>query len=452
MISAISVLLAALSSQAVPLPAFDGADARACGGAAVPEASVLARGPAATLVSDKLDYVPGERVVLRGRGWAPGEAVRVVLRVDPATHEDVGLDLVADAAGAIESAAYLVRPSDLGVIFRVTATGLESGIGAGVLTFTDDGTIFVTIVGDGTVTSTASAKTGQSVDCPLDCVMSAGNGETITFTAAPDEANAIVQWTISGGATCADGPTCDFTPGTGGAKTITVTFANPEPAITRISPAFAYVGDPSFNLTVQGTGFVHASSVSFGVVPVPTNWVSTTELSASISSVLLLLPGRYPVTVTNPLPGGGTSASRNFIVATRADAGVPADAGREDAGPADAASVEPDAGVAQRDAGPGEDAAEPADAGVVVPEDGAVAPPDGSVPPADAAVVADAQVAADGAVAERDGGAFPADVGFEPVAPEYDLGGCGCGAGGPVSLAGLAALALLQARRRRERS
>ena len=90
--------------------------------------------------------------------------------------------------------------------------------------------------------------------------------------------------------------------------------ANPTPAITSLSPASAIVGGPAFTLTVNGSGFVSTSTVSFNNVAKVTTFVSATQLTASILATDIASTGTPPVTVTSPTPGGGTSNSVTFNV------------------------------------------------------------------------------------------------------------------------------------------
>ena len=91
---------------------------------------VLATDPRypATLRTDKLDYPPGHTVVtFTGEGWVPGETVTIVLHRDPFVHGDDRLTSTADAAGRIINTEFAPARYDLGVKFRVTATGGTSG-------------------------------------------------------------------------------------------------------------------------------------------------------------------------------------------------------------------------------------------------------------------------------------------------------------------------------------
>ena len=96
--------------------------------------SVLASSPS-SITTDKLDYAPGETVNISGRGWQPGETVRLKIHEDPHTPQERGFDIVADADGSFVG-TYLVQDYDLSMKFIVSARGLTSGWNAQT-TFTD---------------------------------------------------------------------------------------------------------------------------------------------------------------------------------------------------------------------------------------------------------------------------------------------------------------------------
>jgi len=102
--------------------------------------------------------------------------------------------------------------------------------------------------------------------------------------------------------------------GTTGTQTFTVNNNNPAPTITTISPTSAAVNGAGFTLTVNGNNFVNGSVVNFNGTAKSTTFVSATKVAASILAADLLTVGNFPITVTNPAPGGGTSASVTFAV------------------------------------------------------------------------------------------------------------------------------------------
>ncbi len=89
---------------------------------------------------------------------------------------------------------------------------------------------------------------------------------------------------------------------------------NPMPAITTLSPSSATAGGAAFTLTVNGTNFVPTSVVNFNGIAESTSFVSSTRVLAMINVADIATGGTFPVTVTNPPPGGGTSTAVNFTV------------------------------------------------------------------------------------------------------------------------------------------
>ena len=89
----------------------------------------------ATIATNKDDYRPGERAIITGTGWVPGESVTLVFQEDPAVHDDYVLIVQADGAGNLYSDEWAPDDHDLGVRFYLTAAGSQS---RAQMTFTDD--------------------------------------------------------------------------------------------------------------------------------------------------------------------------------------------------------------------------------------------------------------------------------------------------------------------------
>ncbi len=85
--------------------------------------------------------------------------------------------------------------------------------------------------------------------------------------------------------------------------TATVSFINPVPVLTSITPST--IGTGAFQISLNGTGFVNTSTVSFGGTPLVVTYASPLLITA-VGNVATA--GDVTVTVTNPVPGGGTSA------------------------------------------------------------------------------------------------------------------------------------------------
>jgi outer membrane protein assembly factor BamB len=102
-------------------------------------------------------------------------------------------------------------------------------------------------------------------------------------------------------------------------QTISVTYAvTPGPGtLTSLSPATVQAG-VAFTLTVNGSGFNPSSVVIFNGNPVPTTFVSVTQLTASITASAIAQPDPYTVVVAPSSAGASSSLSNQLILAVSA--------------------------------------------------------------------------------------------------------------------------------------
>jgi hypothetical protein len=103
-------------------------------------------------------------------------------------------------------------------------------------------------------------------------------------------------------------------PGGGTSSPLTFTINNPVPAVTSIAPSAMVAGSPAFALTLSGSNFSSTSAIQWNGSPRTTTFASSTSLQAAISAADIATPGTASVTVTNPTPGGGTSAALTFTI------------------------------------------------------------------------------------------------------------------------------------------
>jgi hypothetical protein len=117
-------------------------------------------------------------------------------------------------------------------------------------------------------------------------------------------------------------------PSPGGGASAAVNFAvnNPVPSITDLSPVSATAGTAAQKLTINGASFVPSSTVTYNDAAHTATFVSSTQLTISLSTIDQATAGTYPVVVTNPSPGGGASSAVNFTLTQ------PAVTGRVDSG------------------------------------------------------------------------------------------------------------------------
>jgi hypothetical protein len=103
-------------------------------------------------------------------------------------------------------------------------------------------------------------------------------------------------------------------PGGGSSGNVPYTVNNPAPTISTISPTSVAAGAAGFTLTVNGTNFVSGATVNFNGTAKTTTFVSSTQLTAAITTADIANPGNPSITVTNPGPGGGTSTGITLTV------------------------------------------------------------------------------------------------------------------------------------------
>jgi uncharacterized protein (TIGR03437 family) len=110
-------------------------------------------------------------------------------------------------------------------------------------------------------------------------------------------------------------------PGGGSSNTaiFTVTAAsNAQPSITGLSPSAAPAGSSPLTLTINGSGFISSSSVTFNGAGHSVSFVNSGQLAITLSTSDLATPGSFPVVVTNPPPSGGSSNIVQFTVTNAA--------------------------------------------------------------------------------------------------------------------------------------
>lgn len=198
--------------------------------------------------------------------------------------------------------------------------------------------VFVVACGGGNSSSTSAQNPTPSItNISPSSAPTGSNSQSITITGTGFLTNSTV--TYSGGAhtstyvnasqltisltaadlaTAGSYPVVVTNPAPGGGASAAVNFTvvtnNPVPAITTLSPASLSVGATPQTLTINGTGFVAASTVTFNGVAHTSAYVNATQLTIALTATDLATVGNYPVVVTNPPPGGGTSASVAFGV------------------------------------------------------------------------------------------------------------------------------------------
>jgi len=101
-------------------------------------------------------------------------------------------------------------------------------------------------------------------------------------------------------------------PGGGTSTAATVTVNDPVPFVTNLTPWYVLTGAGPTTATVHGGNFVAASTVFVNGSSVPTTYVSPSQLTIIVPNQSAV--GFLAITVSNPAPGGGTSAAGSLEV------------------------------------------------------------------------------------------------------------------------------------------
>jgi hypothetical protein len=89
---------------------------------------------------------------------------------------------------------------------------------------------------------------------------------------------------------------------------------NPQPAITSLSPSSVPAGSSPLTLTINGSGFIASSTVTFNGVSHAARFVNSGQLTITLAASDLAAAGSLAVVVSNPAPGGGSSNAAAFTV------------------------------------------------------------------------------------------------------------------------------------------
>lgn len=138
-----------------------------------------------------------------------------------------------------------------------------------------------------------------------------GATRTTTFTSATQ-----VNVTLSAADMAAPGTlsltAVNSAPGGGTSMAATVTVNDPVPFVTNLSPWYVLTGAGPATVTVHGGNFVAGSTAFVNGSSVPTTYVSPSQLTIIVPNQSAV--GFLAITVSNPAPGGGTSAAGSLEV------------------------------------------------------------------------------------------------------------------------------------------
>ena len=152
------------------------------------------------------------------------------------------------------------------------------------------------------------------------------SASTVTYNRAAHSATFVsstrltITLSVSDQATAGSYPVVVTNPAPGRGASNAVNFTvnsvanNPLPVISSLSPSSAAAGAAAQTLTINGTGFISTSTVTYNGASHTAIFVGSTQLTITLSPSDQATAGSYPVVVTNPAPGGGASNAVDFTV------------------------------------------------------------------------------------------------------------------------------------------
>jgi hypothetical protein len=262
-------------------------------------ASVAAGGAAFTLTVNGSGFVSGSMVSWNGEAmttsYVSGSKVTVMVPATSISTTGAASITVSNPlpGGGISNSATLpigeVNPAP--VMAAISPASIAAGSGSITLTVSGSNFIASSVVNwNGTALSTGFVSaTELTATIPATDLIAAGIAAITVTSPAP------------GG-------------GTTSSSVFTVTATNPVPTISSVAPVNALAGSGAFALTVNGTNFVLGSQVNWNGTPLTTTFASATKITAQVPASDVATSGSAMLTVTNPAPGGGTSAAWTFPV------------------------------------------------------------------------------------------------------------------------------------------
>ncbi len=257
--------------------------------------STTAGGAAFTLTVNGTNFVNGSSVQWNGQGRTTSfvSATQLTATINAADVASAGTASIsvsnpAPGGGTSNTLSFSIN-NPVAVLTSVSPTSKTAGLVAFTLTAT--GSKFVS---GATVNWNGSART---------TTFSSSTRLTATITAADIANGGTFPVTVT-----------NPSPGGGTSTAVNFTVNNPRPTITSLSPSSGTAGSAAITLTLNGTNYVSTSVVNWAGAARTTTFVSATKLTATITATDLATAGTFKVTVTNPSPGGGTSAASNFPV------------------------------------------------------------------------------------------------------------------------------------------
>lgn len=205
----------------------------------------------------------------------------------------------ADLSVSVQAPATATTGTSFNYTVQVANLGQNSATGVTLTTVLPASAI------GGTFTASQGSCSGAAVlYCDLGTIAN-GSSANVTISLTPTNAGSLTMAAYSSSVSF------DPTSSNNQATASTTVTGNPfyaSPDVTQISPSLVQAGSSTLILTVDGTGFSAGSSVLWNGQPLPSTFISSGQMTATVDSSLIQQLGWAQVSVTTPAPGGGLSA------------------------------------------------------------------------------------------------------------------------------------------------
>jgi len=92
---------------------------------------------------------------------------------------------------------------------------------------------------------------------------------------------------------------------------------NPAPVLTDLSPRTVPANSPARIVEIHGRNFLSTSTASVNGNERKVSYNNAGRLDLTLQPADMAQPGRLTIAVTNPAPGGGTSAAFTLVIQAR---------------------------------------------------------------------------------------------------------------------------------------
>jgi hypothetical protein len=290
--------------------------------AAVPANLIASTGTASITVTTSVGTTSAASLAIQQAG------VPTISTLDPASVTAGGSAFLLTVNGTgFDSSSVVKWNSTALTTIYVNGTELQAAISADLIAA--GGTVSVTVSGTGGTSSASSfiIKLGAPTITSFSPTSANSNDPAftvLTVNGTNFDSSAVVKWNgapltttyVSAGQVTAAVPsnliaapitasiTVTTAVGTSAASSFTVNLG--KPTISTTDPTSATAGGATFTLKVTGTNFESSSKINWNNTPLTTQYMSVTELDASIDSSLIAATGSATITATN---SAGTSNS-----------------------------------------------------------------------------------------------------------------------------------------------